>query len=1087
MEARPGVKLNFGSRALAHARAPSYTTTVSDSSTLRGRSARASTPAIIFGSLFIALGLTALGDQQAQANRKPVRRHLSTVEHKDTTELRVLDWTLWNISKYYVDKDRVDPATMTMAGLEALEETIPEVLVQAIADKNRVRIKVGVSERDFSSEVHALWAVGPHIREVFGFVLGHVELSDDERRDCEYAIVEAILGTLDPHTNLLRPDAFRSMKTSTKGSFGGLGIEIGVRESALTIVRVIDGNPADKVGMKAGDRIVQIEEESTVSMDIDTAVSLLRGPPGTTITVYVRREGLETPKKFTITRDVIKLENVFGDVLPATDSQGRQSKVGLVRIVRNFAQTTGQELREKLREFEKAHVRGVILDMRGNPGGLLNAAVEVADAFLSSGTIVSTVGTSSPREESRADNRYDFPELPVVVLVDQSSASATEIVAGALRNLDRAVVIGRRTFGKGSVQVLHDRRVGEEELALKLTIAQYLIPGDVSIQSVGVSPDLETRPVFIGRERVVYFATKFIDLVREESLAAHLNHRSAKAQKPVAGPLYFLQPQSLDANDETSESNPRPQTEKNPAKRAKLWLDDPEIRIARDLVMASPSGKRQDMLAHLNEFWQQQSKLEDETIAKSLKKRNIDWTPPPMMEQIAGKAELVVSISTDRKDNVIRGGESGTVTVTVSNQGNAPAYRVTAITDSDYSYFDERELIFGRIDPGQTRSESFKLSVAEYELSRTDRIDFHFSEANNTKISNPGATSLDISAEALPHPHFTLGYQIIDDPTKHPKIKGNGDGLLQVGESVRLQVWVKNDGPGDATDARVSIQNSTDDGLFLNNARKKIGPLATSASTSVDLSFDVRRLPKDGESNLQLTITDKKGESLSQEIVLPIAEHSPEWIKVSSKTKVSKGGIDLYASASNDAPIIARSAPDSNYPIVAENGDWTRIDLGKSNLGFIRSKDVITGKSSRNRRPPALLYTVSPPKITLVDTTTQTDEKSIHISGEATDRRELRDVFITVVNPSRDLFGRPEKVFYQASENPSKGHLEFAADIPLTPGNNLIEIFARKDDDIISRKRMWVLRTSGLAEARSKTRVSSHGQLSVDTLQPRGK
>src|SRR5690606_24962229 len=148
--------------------------------------------------------------------------------------------------------------------------------------------------------------------------------------------------------------------------------------------------------------------------------------------------------------------------------------------------------------FEKQKVEGVILDLRGNPGGLLNAAVDVADAFLSSGTIVATVGVASPRKESRADDRCDFPQPPLVVLVDQGSASASEIVAGALRNQSRAVLLGRRSFGKGSVQELRDRKVADKELALKLTVAQYLTPGDVSIQSVGVAPDVETIPVWVS-------------------------------------------------------------------------------------------------------------------------------------------------------------------------------------------------------------------------------------------------------------------------------------------------------------------------------------------------------------------------------------------------------------------------------------------------------------------------------------------------------------------------------------------------------------------------------------------------------------
>ena len=383
----------------------------------------------------MALGLTALGDTQAQAQRTDPRKHSRLVPAHDATELRVLDWALWNVSKYYVEPERIDPQQMTLAGLEALENAVAEVLVKPVGKGKRVKVRVGTEEREFQiGDVEALWAVGPHVREVFRFINRNTEMTEEEQRKAEYAIVAGVLGTLDPHTNLLRPDDFADMKASTKGSFGGLGIEVGMRDGAITVIRVIDGNPASKVDMQPGDRIVQIDAESTVTMTLNEAVGRLRGPPGTTVTCYVMRDGLESPKKLPITRATIKLDSVIGDIMTNTEADGTVRKVGLVQIPRNFAQTTGKELRAKLDEFEREGVEGVILDLRDNPGGLLNAAVEVADAFLSSGTIVSTVGVSSPREESKADERYDFPQKPLVVLVDQGSASASEIVAGALRN-----------------------------------------------------------------------------------------------------------------------------------------------------------------------------------------------------------------------------------------------------------------------------------------------------------------------------------------------------------------------------------------------------------------------------------------------------------------------------------------------------------------------------------------------------------------------------------------------------------------------------------------------------------------------------
>jgi carboxyl-terminal processing protease len=1045
----------------------------------RGVLHRVSTPAIVVGSLVAALGLTAVGDTEAQANRGDPRDHAGLGAQSDVAELRVLDWALWNVSKYYVEPNRIDPTRITVAGIEALESTIPEVLVEPLADGRRIRVRVGTYEREFDTDVQALWTAGPHIREVFRFVDEHADLDLEEQREAEYAIVEAVLGTLDPHTNLLRPDDFEDMKASTKGSFGGLGIEVGMREGAITVIRVLDGNPAQKVGILPGDRIVQIEQESTVTMDINEAVARLRGAPGTTVTIYVRRETLDKPRRFEITRDIITLDSVVADIVPGVDAEGRPVKVGVVQIPRNFAQTTGKELRDKLDGFREAGVVGVVLDMRDNPGGLLNAAVEVADAFLSRGTIVSTVGAHSARDESEADDRYDFPNLPLVVLVDQGSASATEIVAGALRNLDRAVIMGRRTFGKGSVQVLHDRRVGDEELALKLTIAQYLTPGDVSIQSVGVSPDIETIPVWIGREYTYYFGRKRFDLVREESLEAHLRHGTARQQDIAAGPIHFLQQGSV--GEEVAEAA-RLETIEDADKRAELLLRDAEIRMARDLVVRAQGANRQEMLAQLEAFATEQSRFEGERITRSLSHRGIDWTAGTA-PSAGTAAELRLVLKTDKKDNAIRGGETGTLTATVTNVGSAPAWQVRAISDSDYGYFDERELFFGRIDPGQTRTATLQLSVGEHELTRTDRLAFSLFEQHGAPMSKDSHRFIDVSAQSLTRPEFAFAWQILDEPRLGGEIQGNGDGALQVGERVRLRVDVSNAGTGPALDTWVHLRNGSGDAVFLHSGREQLGELRAGATRTTDLELEIRHATPEGSIELQLSAADNKlGEVLSDELVLAVHDASSGFAggpaAVSTRTAV-----DLLASPLLPGHVVGRAEAATSFRALGVRDGWVKLDLGDGRFAFAPEDEVEPGRAGRKPGRFVPVSTVSPPRIELVGAVTQTERESIHLSGIATDSEAVRDVFVTVRNPSRNLFGREEKVFYQAAKDPSTGRLEFAADVPLTPGNNLIEVHVRENDAVVGTRRLWVLRTSGLAEARmAQRRHRSDGKLSVDTL-----
>ena len=1049
----------------------------------------------MFGSLALALGLTTVQDTAAQAQKGESRAPGRVAQGYDATDLRILDWTLWYVAKYYVEPERIDPHKMAVAGLEGLEKAIPQVLVEPLAatpghKAQRVRVRVGTAEQEFQiGDVEALWAVGTHVREVFRFVNRHTALSDDEQRAAEYAIVEGVLGTLDPHTNLLRPDDFEQMKTSTKGSFGGLGIEVGMRDAQITVIRVIENNPAAKAGIETGDRIVQVDGESTVTMGLSEAVDRMRGEPGTAVTLYVRREGSDKIKKIPITRDVITLDSVQGDVLPGTDAQGNPVKVGLIQLNRNFAQTTGRELRAKLAEFEKAGVRGVVLDMRDNPGGLLTAAVEVADAFLKTGTIVSTVGSSSPREELAADDRYDFPNLPVVVLIDQGSASATEIVAGALRNLGRAVLIGRRTFGKGSVQVLHDRKVGDRELALKLTIAQYLTPGDVSIQSVGVSPDLETIPVLITKDYTAYHGRKRFDLVREESLASHLTSSKADpSHKIAAGPLYFLgniyeEEEEAEGKDKKAKkaATLKSKTDKNGRPTVEALLEDPEIRMARDLVVWAPTPSRDGILAKIGDFVAQQTAIEQARIVAGLQKRGVDWAPGAA--PAAGQAPLLrMAIRSDKAGNTIGAGESGTVTVTVTNEGTAPAFQVRAYSDSDYSYFDERELLFGRLDPGQTKSMPLKLSVSEHELSRTDRVEWQVFDQHGAKLAPGSQTTIDISSEGLPRPQFAYGYQILDDPKLGANVRGNADGALQVGERVRMRVNFKNTGEGKAIDTWVTLRNLAGDAVFLHSGRENVKAVAPGESRVVEFDLEVKKPAENGAVKLQLGVADAKiGASLAEKLSFPLAASTVTFAAGSGHV-LAASGADLYASPLKEqSQKVARAEPGSALKVLGVADGWYRVELEGKRFAFAKATDVKPGGSGKPKINE--LLAISPPRITLVGAVTQTDADRVHISGAATDDEAVRDVYISVYNPARNLFGSSEKVFYQASSDPKTGRLEFAADIPLTPGNNIIEIRARENDDVAATKQMWVLRTSGLKEARANQgKFTSNGKLSVDTL-----
>ncbi|MFM2153722.1 MAG: hypothetical protein RL199_2157, partial [Pseudomonadota bacterium] len=390
----------------------------------------------------------------------------------DLASMEVLRKVVVYVKDNYVDPKRIDAKEMFVAALEAVEKDTAEVMVEGTAKDGQVKVTAGGQARPFEfKDVESVWMIPQRLRPVFEFIQANVSATEN-RRDIEYAAINGMLSTLDPHSWLLKPDAYREMKLQTRGEFGGLGFVIALEEERLTVKKVLRNTPAAKGGLKRGDHIAQIDDESTINMDLSEAVSKMRGKPGTEVRLVVRRDK-ETPKTYRLTRDLISVESVT--------SRRLDGGVGYVRLS-SFAGTTARELSQAVRDMRQqagGKLKGLVLDLRSNPGGLLDQAHQVADQFVDEGAIVTTAGMSDKlREAKEAHSDPGDKEFPVVVLVNAQSASASEIVAGALRNLDRAVIVGRQTFGKGSVQVLYDMPEPgtKEEAALKLTIAQYLTP-----------------------------------------------------------------------------------------------------------------------------------------------------------------------------------------------------------------------------------------------------------------------------------------------------------------------------------------------------------------------------------------------------------------------------------------------------------------------------------------------------------------------------------------------------------------------------------------------------------------------------------
>jgi len=294
------------------------------------------------------------------------------------------------------------------------------------------------------------------------------------------AAINGVLQSLDPYSAYMNPKIFNNMQTETTGKFGGLGIEVGMEGGVVKVISPIDDTPAYKAGIKAGDYIIKIDGDQVQGKTLMEAVNLMRGAPGTKIELTIRRKGLRKSKKYIITRDVIEIASVVSEII--------DKSVGYLRLS-SFNENSSDQLNKKISQYEKKNnLDGYILDLRNNPGGLLSQAINVSDFFLEDGEIVSTKGRNEKEDRKFFANKGDkINGKPLIVLINYGSASASEIVAGALQDQKRAILLGEKTYGKGSVQSIIPLR---NNGAIRLTISKYYLPSGKSISEVGVVPDI---------------------------------------------------------------------------------------------------------------------------------------------------------------------------------------------------------------------------------------------------------------------------------------------------------------------------------------------------------------------------------------------------------------------------------------------------------------------------------------------------------------------------------------------------------------------------------------------------------------------
>lgn len=939
----------------------------------------------------------------------------------DLKELKVFNLTLLRIKESYVEPGRIDPKGMLFEALDSVQLNIPEVLVEPDEARDALTVVVNDKRETFSTaHVDSPWRLAGQLKKIFGFVEANMNPGADLAQ-VEYAAVNGMLETLDPHSVLMDPEAARELDVSVGGKFGGLGIVIRMIDRKLMVIRPIKNTPASNAGIKAGDHIVKIDHQSTDVLTSDEAVDRMRGTPSTSVTLWVQRKGEASLLRFDLTRALIAVESVQSKML--------DKGVGIIKI-KNFQGSTAAETEQALNALRAEGAKGIILDLRWNPGGLLEQAVEVSDLFVDEGTLVTTVkgGHRKPRRASRGDGETS---LPVAVLVNAGSASASEIVAGALKNLDRAIIVGTRTFGKGSVQQLY--RSEDDGTMLKLTVEQYLTPGDRSIQGVGIVPDVALQRMYVpDKNDAPADVVRLLAPTRswgEKDLDAHLTSTYAKDDDKPTHEVSFLFEKPKD-KDKTTSGVLTPEEEEAAADDD--IVVDWETGLARDLIAGQTANTRPALVKSAKSIVAKRRVEEDRKLADALAKLSVDWAPPAAGEP---PAKLTASVSIS-PSGAVAPGSIVTLTGTVKNDGAGPAYRVHARAHADDQVFDDAELVFGKIPPGETRTFTTRVEIPKDAIARVDRISFDLKEARGATAT---ITPIEATIQAAARPTFAYSHHLIDE--------GNGDGLLQRREKHRMRVMIKNTGAGAAPETTAILRNASGDGVQLASSRMELGALAPGATKTVEFAFTVQPDLRPDEAVIELLIYDAQlGAQSGEKLKFPVLRSGGS-VAAAGGVVEAKADLDAREGASADAAIVARLKKGARFKRLGTIGPFTKVELDGGVPAFVASTSLAASSGKPGNLPAITHYQVTPPAVALEMSTFQTAGEKFKLTGTVTDETKVEDLQIFVSNSGAKMETR--KVFYKSNRGAAKaGSLPFSVDVPVWPGSNHVTIVARENTDV---------------------------------------
>ncbi|MGZ3441215.1 MAG: COG1361 S-layer family protein, partial [Polyangia bacterium] len=479
-------------------------------------------------------------------------------------------------------------------------------------------------------------------------------------------------------------------------------------------------------------------------------------------------------------------------------------------------------------------------------------------------------------------------------------------------------------------------------------------------------------------------------------------------------------------------------------------VEDYEVDFARDLVSQAKGWKRREVLSSSKAFFDKKLADEQARIVEALKKLGIDWTP------VGGAAAptLVGTVSTDKPQNAVAAGETIKFTAKITNKGPGMAGQVRATLKGDDPFFEGREFAFGRIKPGETRTFVVPVKLPKDALTRTDPLRLEVTEEHGAKTTLD-TNELLVKIDGPQRPIYSYAYQVIDD------VKGNGDGLIQRGESVRLHVTVKNSGTGQALDTTAQLRNLSDEGVFINKGRFDLKAIGPNESKTIDFTFDVRPEYRPDAAKVELTVYDQTlHEFVTDKLSFPIANAAKPVDVVTGMVTASAANTQIYGGADKDAPVIGMADKGSHFMLTGTAGEFWRIQLD-GRPGFIAKPAAQKGELRAPAPGEKIAWTqqwqVSPPRLEVKAGAPLVDSSTIHLSSTARDEHKVADMFVFVSNRTAKIDRR--KVFYRSNRKAQNQAIEsFDAEIPLWPGANVVTVVARESTQVQSQQTIVVER-----------------------------